>query len=101
MRSVLEVVENDITPNDLNLCLLSVFFGGKMTQNAFNLMLKFMNFMTPKKYPANFNSLASSLMNDCKDNIVYSKILWCNNCKKKIDNAEKRYNRNCTSCNKR
>lgn len=89
------------TQDDLNLGWLSVFFSGKMTQHAFNQVLRFLNFTNANKYPSNFNSLVKSIMKNCDDEIKFSKTLWCENCCKKVLNIENRFVRNCSICDAR
>ena len=84
----------------INMCLLSLFYSGKFTQDAFRSVLRLFKLTTGNDIPTNFNSLVKILLKETDQNINYKKKWFCQKCKDHMHLTQSKQ-RNCSICKTR
>ena len=85
---------------EMACALLAAFFGGKMTQHALSLVLKFVNILTNGELPKRFDELSKIILSKNEDKIKYNKKWYCCICKIFVS-TDNRFQRTCNNCKER
>ncbi|CAF0766894.1 unnamed protein product [Brachionus calyciflorus] len=61
----------------ISMCILTLFYSGKLTQSSLILVIKLLNIITNLNLSTNFNSLSKSLLSNIQETISYEKKWFC------------------------
>ncbi len=78
--------------------LLAMFFGGNLTQTAFNIVVQFLNSSKAMSLPKTFDQVADFFLKILNVATKYQKIYYCSNCRSSFETLEYSKQRICTTC---
>ena len=81
--------------------LIAMFFGGNLTQTAFNIVVEFLNTSDARSLPKSFDQIADFFLKSLNVSINYRKIFYCSNCRNSFERLEYSKQRICSTCKER
>ena len=81
--------------------LIALFFGGNLTQTAFNVVIELLNSSYKMCLPKCFDQVADSFLKRLNVSINFEKTFYCGTCERSFNNLEYSRQRICQTCENR
>ncbi len=86
-----------LTEKEAAAAFLAIFLHLKLTQKAFKVISELINVMSSSKIPNSFDKCAKILFEETKDEVLYTKLWFCQLCKIEVVLVNQ-YQRQCKNC---